>query len=105
MLASGTTFRDPWTVEQCRALRRDDQVHGTDSGGGLLLLHGLVLSSPDPVHNIATIQWSATFTGSLRHQIIYKLSALKGGGVLETRSKAYKHGRDRMMVHCIDFPH
>ena len=61
--------------------------------------------SPDPVHNIATIQWSAPFTGSLRHQIIYKLSALKGGGVLETRSKAYKHGRDRMMFHCIVFPH
>ena len=62
--------------------------------------------SPDPVHNIATIQWSAPFTGSLRHQIIYKLSALKGGGVLETRSKAYKqHGRDRMMVHAIVFPH
>ena len=36
---------------------------------------------------------------------IYKLSALKGGGVLETRGKAYKHGRDRMMVHCIVFPH
>ena len=61
--------------------------------------------SPDPVHNIATIQWPAPFTGSLGHQIIYKLSALRGGGVLETRSKAYKHGRDRMMVHCIDFPH
>ena len=61
--------------------------------------------SPDPVDNIATIQWSAPFTGSLRHQIIYKLSALKGGGVLETRSKAYKHGRDRIMVHSIVFPH
>ena len=43
--------------------------------------------SPDPVHNIATIQWPAPFTGSLGHQIIYKLSALKGGGVLETRNK------------------
>ena len=63
--------------------------------------------SPDPVHNIATIQWSAPFTGSLRHQIIYiyKLSALKGDGVLETRSKAYKHGQDRMMVHSIVLPH
>ena len=33
------------------------------------------------------------------------VSALKGGGVLETRSKAYKHGRDRIMVHSIVFPH
>ena len=36
---------------------------------------------------------------------VYKLSALKGGGVLETRSKAYKHGQDRMMVHSIVLPH
>ena len=39
------------------------------------------------------------------HQIIFKLSALKGGGVLGTRSKANKHGRDRMMGHSIVFPH
>ena len=39
------------------------------------------------------------------HQIIFKLSALKGGGVLGTRSKANKHGRDRMMGHSIIFPH
>ena len=25
--------------------------------------------SPDPVHNIATIQWPAPFTGSLGHQV------------------------------------
>ena len=64
--------------------------------------------SPAPVHNIATIQWPAPLTRSRGHQILYKLSALKGSGVLdelETRSKAYKHGRDRMMVHCIVFPH
>ena len=43
---------------------------------------------------------------AIRSEIIYdKLSALKGGGVLETRSKAYKHGRDRIMVHAIVFPH
>ena len=46
--------------------------------------------SPDPVHNIATIQWPASFTGSLGHQVIYKLSPLKGGGVLETRSRGSK---------------
>ena len=46
--------------------------------------------SPDPVHNIATIQWPAPFTGSLGHQVIYKLSPLKGGGVLETRSRVSK---------------
>ena len=64
--------------------------------------------SPDPVHNIATIQWPAPLTRSRGHRIVYKLSALKGGGVLdelETRSKAYKHGQDRMMVHSIVLPH
>ena len=36
--------------------------------------------SPDPVHNIATIQWPAPFTGSLGHQII-GIQALRAQGV------------------------
>ena len=36
--------------------------------------------SPDPVHNIATIQWPAPFTGSLGHQVIFHIQALRAQG-------------------------